>query len=178
MKISWKHAFYVGGFLAILTGVLGLAIAGGDLITRDIIVNNKTKKEEAGVTYLFGQDVTYDPFVEIRDADYPTLTKYCTVNDGDAEVGRVYASNGANAYGEVALLIAIYADTFALGNVYTITNTESYAATLEDGYLLPYQQSDNKEAAVYEVSCGATYGAKLCRDMILSAQAHYQGGAK
>ena len=175
MKISWKRAFGVGGFLAGLCGVLALAIAGTDLLTRDTIARNKLEKEQNGLRKIFGGDANYGEATPLEDAEHPTLVKYWTVQENEKTLGRVYSAKGKNAYGEVALLIGVYSD-FTLGNIVAIENTESYGQTLEDGYLLPYSQSNDKESAVEKVNCGATYGAKLCREMILAAKSHYQGG--
>ena len=177
MKISWKRAFYVGGFLALLCGVLGLAIAGGDLLTKETIASNKIKKETEGLRKVFGDNCAYGEAVAVKDENYPYISKYWTVRNENQDLGRVYAVSGSNAYGDVSLLVGITND-YSLGNVVTLENTESYAATLEDGYLIPYGKASDKEKAVEEVKCGATYGAKLCRDMIRSAQSHYKEGGK
>ena len=171
MKISWPHAFKVGGFLAGLCAILALAIAGGDLITRDIIAKNKLEKENSGLKKVFPNGQIGEA-VEVRDG---YLQKYWTVKSGEEELGRVYSTFGKNAYGDVSLLVGVYSD-FTLGNIVTLENTESYGATLEEGYLEPYAAATNKEEAVEKVNCGATYGAKLCRDMILAAKQHYEGG--
>ena len=174
MKISWKHAFYVGGFLAALCGVLGLVIAGGDMLTRDTIAKNKIQKEQNGLKKVFGENATYGEAKEIKNS--PTLQKYWTVEVENQEIGRVYATSNSNAYGTVSLLVGIGSD-FSLGNIITLENTESYASTLEEKYLDVYASSSDKEAAVEQVKCGATFGATMCRDMIRAAQAHYQGGS-
>ena len=171
MKINWKHAFAVGAFLGGLCAVLGLSIAGVDLLTKDVIAKNKLQKEAAGLKKVFPEGEAGEA-VALNDG---YLEKYWTVTSSGQEVGRVYGTFGKNAYGNVALLVGIYAD-FSLGNVVTLENTESYGATLEEGYLEPYAAAADKEKAVEAVSCGATYGAKLCRDMILAAKNHYQGG--
>ena len=53
MKLSWKRAFLVGGFLGGLCAVLGLAIAGGDMLTKQTIARNKAAKEETGLKKAF-----------------------------------------------------------------------------------------------------------------------------
>lgn len=173
MKVSWKRAFYVGGFLALLCGGLGLIIAGGDMITRDRIAQNEIEKEKSGLSKVFGSGCDYGEATSINDESWPTLKKFWTVKDGEKILGRVYAASGTNAYGDVSLLVGINAD-YSLGQISVLKNTESYATTLEDGYLIPYQQAEDKASIVTQVNCGATYGAKMCRDMILSAKTHYQ----
>ena len=171
MKVSWKRCFIVGGFLAGLCGVLALAIAGGDLLTRETIAKNKAAKEESGLKKVFPGAVAENP-TEINEG---YLQKYWTVKNDEGILGRVYSTFGKNAYGNVGLLVGVYSD-FTLGNIVTLENTESYGTTLEDGYLDPYAKAEDKEAVVDQVTCGATYGAKLCRDMIRAAQNHYKGG--
>ena len=177
MKVSWKHAFAVGGFLAALCGVLGLAIAGGNLLTKDTIAANKNRREESGLKKVYGDAASYGEAIQIKENEFPTLTKYWTVKVNEEVVGRVYATSDTNAYGTVSLLVGINAN-FSLGNIITLENTESYATTLQEGYLDVIDQAEDKLAAVAEVKCGATFGAKMCRDMILIAQAHYKGGEK
>ena len=177
MKISWKRAFAVGGFLAGLCGVLGLLIAGGDLLTKETIAKNKTEKETRSLRKIFGEEAVYGDPIEIKDEQYPSLEKYWTVNLGNEALGRVYAASGKNAYGDISLLVGIYVD-YSLGNVQLLVNTQTYGSTLEEYYIEPYAQSEDKDAAVNQVSCGATYGAKLCRELILAGQAHYMGDGK
>ena len=172
MNVSWPKAFKVGGFLAGLCAVLALAIAGADLLTKDIIIKNKLAKENAGLRRIFGSSADYG---EAESVEEGYIQKYWTVTEDNKDLGRVYSVKGKNAYGEVSLLIGI--DTaYRLGEMVTIENTESYGQTLEDEYLAAYAASEDKEDALLRVSCGATYGAKLCRDMVLSAVEHYKEG--
>ena len=173
MKISWRHAFYVGGFLAILSGVMGLVIAGGDLLTRDTIAKNKIEKEQNGLKKVFGENVTFGEATSVPENEI--LQKYWTVAVNDAEIGRVYSTSAKNAYGTVSLLVGVNKD-YSLGNIVVLENSESYAATLEENYLDVYAKSEDKETAVLAVKCGATEGAKICRNMILAARDHYKGG--
>ncbi len=178
MKIEWKKAFGVAGFLGGLCAVLALAIAGTDLLTKDRIAKNAAEKEANGLRQVFSlEGLEFSEAVEVNDDDFPTLKKYYTVTLNDAEYGRVYSTAGKNAYGDVALLVGLQAD-YSLSRIYVLTNTESYGPTLKDEYLDPYNEAEDKESAVTEVKCGATYGAKLCRDMILESKAHYLGGVK
>ena len=50
---------------------------------------------------------------------------------------------------------------------YTIVNEQTYASTLVDNYLVPL---NNGSRDLDDVTCGATYGAKLVRDMVNEAQ--------
>ena len=174
MKLSWKRAFAVGGFLAGLCGVLALAIAGADLLTAGRIAENKVKKENDGLKSLLEPGAKVSEATEISDDDYPSLKKYWTVERPNEDLpSRIYAASDKNGYGQVSLLIALYGD-FSLGNVAVLENTESYGQTLQDGYLDKIARSEDKDKAFTEVKCGATYGAKMCRDMIEAAKQHFQ----
>ena len=171
MKVSWKKAFAVGGFLGGLCAVLALAIAGVDALTRDVIERNKIEKERAGLMQVF-EDGVIEPVQTIADEDYPTLRKYWTVTFSEQEQARIYSATDTNSYGTVSLLIGVYG-TGALGRIVVLENTESYATTLQEKYFDVYNASSDKETAVEEVKVTATYGAKMCRDMIKSAKNHY-----
>ncbi len=172
MKLSWKRAFFVGGFLGGLCAVLGLAIAGGDMLTKQTIARNKSAKEEAGLKKAFAYDgAAYSDPVEIPGSD--RLSKYWTVRLGEEELGRVYSVAGTNSYGNVALLVGLDFD-YSLYGVVVLENTQSFGQTLEEEYLDPLSSAEDKESVVDKVNCGATFGAKLCRDMINEAKAHYQ----
>lgn len=174
MTLSWKRAFLVGGFLGGLCAVLGLAIAGGNMLTRDRIAANKIAKENAGLTKAFAlEGAAFSQANEIEGNGH--LKKYWTVSLEEEEIGRVYSASGSNAYGDVSLLIALD-HQYALYGVVVLENTESYGQTLEEKYLEPLASAEDKESAVDAVNCGATYGAKLCRDMINEAKVHYREG--
>ena len=177
MNVSWKRAFFVGGFLAGLCAVLGLAIAGGDMLTKETIARNKREKEQSALKTVFGENVILSDPIEVKDAEFPMLAKYWTVTlpeEADqGPLGRIYNASGKNGYGDVTLLIGVYSD-FHLGNVAVLENTESYGQTLQEEYLDKYAAAQDKEKAAEEVKCGATYGATLCRDMMKQAKAHYQ----
>ena len=175
MKISWKHAFYVGGFLAGLCGVLGLVIAGGDLLTRDTIAKNKIQKEISSLKKVYGENADYGEAIELSEPQYASLKKYWTVSVNNEVVGRVYSTTNTNSYGTVSLLVGINLD-YSYGNVITLENTESYATTLQEEYLDKVEAAEDKDYALTQVKCGATSGAKMCREMIESAKQHYQGG--
>ena len=175
MKKYMKKAFLAGGVLAGLCGVMAVAIVGADFLTRDTIAANNLAKENAGLRKVYGDSYTYSEAVSVSDSNYSYVEKYWTVTDGNAVIGRVYRGSGRNGYGEVTLLYGINAD-FTLAMVVTITNTESYGTTLKENYLDPLASAEDKDAAVQQVKCGATEGAKLCRAIILDGQRHYKDG--
>ena len=167
-KLTWKRPLLVGAFLGGLCAVLAAAIAGGDLLTKDVIAKNKAQTEKDGLARVF-RDATFSEAIAISSPEYPELSKYWTVDLGDEGTGYVYSAAGKNAYGDIALLAGFYADA-SLANVIVITNTQTYGQTLEDEYLDPLSKAEDKEAALDHVKCGATYGAKLTRDLVNEAR--------
>ena len=172
MKIPLKRTAIVAAFLAGLCSCMAAVIAGVDLATRQTIAQNRIDKENKGLAKIFGPG-EFGEAIVLEESEFPLLKKYWTVEG----IGRIYSASGKNSYGDVSLLVGVYED-YSLGNIAVLENTESYGATLEEGYLEPYADAEDKEKAVEDVSCGATYGAKLCREMIRQSQAHYKGGSK
>ena len=66
----------------------------------------------------------------------------------------------------------------AMKGIAVVTNGQSFASTLKKNYF-DYLIKDHKKVDEVDVSCGATYGAKLTRDMINDAYkaAEYLKGA-
>lgn len=169
MKKYVKRALVSGAVLSLLSGAMALLIVGADFLTRDTIARNAKEKERQGLIKIFGNDADYGEAIEVEGATY--IEKYWTVSIDEAEVGRVYRGSGRNGYGEVSLLFGIDNNN-GLGRVVALTNTESYGTVLKENYLDPL----NEGGALDDVSCGATYGAKLCRFIILEGIDHYQSG--
>lgn len=177
MKKHVKKALLSGAVLCGLCGVMALAIVGADFLTKETIAHNNIEKEKEGLVKVFGSNADYGEAIKVDDPAYPHLEKYWVVKVDSNEVGRVYRGYGRNGYGDISLLYGLDA-SFRLGNVITLANSESYGTTLKENYLDVIDSASDKDAALEEVKCGATYGAKLCRSIILDGKAHYKGGAK
>ena len=173
MKKYMKRAFLSGAVLGLLSGAMAILIVGADFLTRDTIARNAKEKERQGLVAIFGADAEYGEAMKIEGSKY--IQKYWTVTLHEVELGRVYRGTGRNGYGEVSLLYGIDKMN-GLGRVVTLANTESYGTVLKENYLDPLNAGSDKDAALNEVTCGATYGAKLCRDIILEGIEHYKGG--
>ena len=57
-----------------------------------------------------------------------------------------------------------------IGQISIVSNTQSFASTLEEGYIVPYQNGD---ISIEDVKCGATFGAKLIKEMAEEARYDY-----
>lgn len=175
MKPNALKALKVAATLSILAGASGLLIAGTDLITKTIIEQNRVANIKKNLSRVF-PDADFGDGVKLSGDGY--LTDYYPAALTDGEDGRVYACSGTNQYGGVSILIGIYSD-FSLGKMVVLENTESYASTLQSNYLDKYDEATDgasREEALYDVSCGATHGATLVRDMVLEAVSHYKEG--
>ena len=69
-------------------------------------------------------------------------------------------------YGKITMLVGI-STTYEIGHIYMVTNEQTYATTLVDNYIDPYNEDSHD---LDDVSCGATYGATLIKDMAKQAQ--------
>ena len=169
MKKYVKRALVSGAVLSLLSGAMALLIVGADFLTRDTIAFNAKEKERQGLIKVFGNDADYGEATFVEGSKY--IEKYWTVTLNESEVGRVYRGSGRNGYGEVSLLFGVDCNN-GLGRVVALTNTESYGTVLKENYLDPL----NNGGSIDDVTCGATYGAKLCRDIILEGIVHYRDG--
>ena len=152
----------------------GLLIGATNLVTKDPIVKNEQRKISKGLSQIYGQEVVVS---SDRDTDkeqnnyneikYVDHVYYINDNNNDP-LGVAFRTTGSNSYGKISLIIG-----FTLDGVYKdlsiVTNEQSFASTLVKGYINPLHEAENKEAAMADVNCGATYGAKLVRSMIENA---------
>ena len=174
MKIDWKSSFKIAGILTAIASVGAISIALTNVLTEPIIKENRALREQNGLKKVFGENAQFGEKVELKESDYPYLQSFYSVTLSDS-TGRVYSTKGTNSYGDVALLVGLNAD-YTIYNIVVMENTESYATTLNEGYLIPLIKSNDKETALDSVKCGATYGAKLVRDMVNQAKDHYKEG--
>ena len=84
----------------------------------------------------------------------------------DNNTGYAFRTTGSNMYGKISLLLGFEGTSYGFIGLYVIVNEQTYASTLEEKYLEPV----NAGGDIDKVSCGATYGAKLVRDMINEAK--------
>ena len=177
MKIDWKKTIKIAAILGSFAAIGGISVAVVNVFTAPRIEAYKVEKEQKGLQKIFGGLADCDPSekVELSEADSPYLLAYYPAYEAGSKtlMGRIYSTSGTNAYGSVSLLVGL-TSSFSLYNLVVMENTESYAQTLVDNYLNPLIQSADKESALDEVKCGATYGAKLVRSMVEQAKEHYR----
>lgn len=151
----------LGAIAASSALLIGLA----NLITKDQIKKNEAAQTRAGLAQIYGSNATYGDAVVINDKNYSHLICYYPASIDNDPVGNVFKASGKNEYGDITLLVGVSTNNEA-GQIYLITNTQSYASTLVNNYVGPY---NNGRVELDDVSCGATHGAELVRDLVLEA---------
>ena len=155
----------------------GLLVAGTNLITRDRIGEYEESQINQGIQDIFDDhnDAHYTMVEEVERNK--TTNKYVTSvyyvwgeKQSESEeapfYGWAFKTVGSNNYGKVSLIIGFNKDRI-YKNISVVTNEQSFASTLKKKYIIKVQ---TKEREITDVSCGATYGAKLVRDMVTCAQ--------
>ena len=158
-----------------------LLIAGANMITRDKIAANEQKKINEGLASIY--DVKVDSLnsnlVELpkdKEFTYVSGSYYEVKNESNEPLGYAFKTNGSNSYGKISLIVGFNKD-YVYRGLSVVTNEQSFASTLNKKYLDPLMEGNHD---LEDVSCGATYGAKLVRDMVKDATsaAEYLKGAQ
>lgn len=163
---SKKHYLIVSLTLGVIAASSAVLIGLTNLVTKDKIIQNENEKINKGIRQIFGDNaVSGDP--EEKDGyDYVKFV-YTIKDNSDASLGYALRTTGSNMYGKISLIVGFNYDNLAFMGTYTIVNEQTYASTLNENYLIPLNDGDRQ---LDDVSCGATYGAKLVRDMVKEAQ--------
>lgn len=144
----------------------GLLIGATNLITKDRIAKNEQLKIEKGVQGIFGESASVKEKNAI-DGNYQYVVERYVINESETLVGYAFRTEGSNSYGKVSLIIGFTSNDCAFKGLSVIVNEQTYASTLVENYIDPLNAGARD---VSDVSCGATYGAKLVRDMVNEAQ--------
>ena len=165
--------------LGIIAASGALLIAGTNMITRDRIAQNEKESISKGIASIFedgevGADFSFDDVKEYyADSKYVEhvyeIIKYTNEENPFMYLeGLAIKTTGSNNYGKISLIIGFDKDCNYKG-LSIISNEQSFASTLKKGYLDKIK--DGKETVEgVDVSCGATYGAKLVKAMVEEAK--------
>ena len=155
--------------LCAIGAVSALAISGTNLLTKNQIEANTKKAQEKALNEIFENATFSEAKNDFKGSETNYLVNYYVAFDSsNNELGYVYYVDGRNAYGEIAMMVGV--TDLGIGQFSIVTNTQSFASTLEDNYIVPIQRG---ETTFNDVSCGATYGAKLIKAMVEQANADY-----
>ena len=162
----------------ILTAVtLGLVAASGaflisgtNMLTKDKIAENEQKSIYNGIHDIYGiKNFNIYKTEAINDSNYKYVnTRYIIKSTGEEPYGYVFRTDGSNNYGKISLIIGFNKDCVYEG-LSVIANEQSFASTLKKGYIDKIKDVKGLNIEDVNVSCGATYGAKLVRAMVEEA---------
>ena len=160
-----KHYIITAVTLGVIAASSGALIGVTNLVTRNQIALNEKNKIKAGIVDIFGENASISKEESVSDYKYVNYV-YEVSGENDQFLGYAYRTSGSNMYGKISLLVGFSYETKALKKFTVVVNEQTYASTLVDKYINPL---NDKEINIDDVSCGATYGAKLVREMLNEA---------
>ena len=167
-----KHYIITSITLGAIAMVSAIAVGATHLITKDRIALNEKNKINAGIVEIFGQNsVIFEDF-DVNEEHFSNTYKYVnhvySINDNESQkLGYAFGVSGSNMYGKISMIVGFSEGTRAFMSFYVTVNEQTYASTLEDNYI---DTVNAGERDIDDVTCGATYGAKLIRDMVAEAK--------
>jgi len=168
MANNMKKYILTGVTLGLIAASGALLIAGTNMITRDTIAENEQKSINNGIATIYGEGVKAKEY-DLGNVEYKYITKCYEIRDTEDFIsGYAFRTDGSNNYGKISLIIGFNAGVKYMG-LSVVANEQSFASTLKKGYLDKIKDGSQTVDDV-DVSCGATYGAKLVRDMVNEAE--------
>ena len=163
-----KKYILTGVTLGSIAAVAAGLIAVTNLITAKKIEQNEIDAVNKGINQIFDSVVV--TFEESKSGyDYVNYCYSITYKKGDTEMhGYAFRCEGSNMYGKISLIAGFDDASKSFISMYLVKNEQTYASTLVDKYVNPVNANEKNYET--DVSCGATYGAKLVRDMINDAK--------
>lgn len=156
---------------AITLGLIGAASAGAigltNAITKNKIAENESNKIQAGIAEIFGQNSTILSEQNLDGEEYTKVVYTVKTNESGSN-HYAFRTDGSNMYGKISLLVG-FNNLNQFKGMSIIVNEQTYASTLVENYVDPIKNANNKEEAIEDVKCGATWGATLICDMINDA---------
>ena len=157
---------------SITLGIIASASAGliglTNLLTKDQIVRNEKNKINTGIKEIFGKNKEVFDSESIDIENYKYVTAMYRVKNDD---GYDYAirTDGSNMYGKISLLIGFETSSHGFKGIFVIKDEQTYASTLEEEYI---SKVNDGSRPMESISCGATYGATLVREMTYRAKSY------
>ena len=160
-----KHYVLVSITLGAIAAASALLIGATNMLTKENIARNEQNKVSSGIAGIFGESAKISNESSIENNDYKYVNYVYEISANDSEIGYAFRTTGSNMYGKVSLIIGFNIENKFV-SLSVVTNEQTYASTLVDNYIIPL---NNGSRDVDDVTCGATYGAKLVRDMVNEA---------
>jgi len=185
--------FKISSILAAIALVCALVLAAMDMLTSPIVAKNNEKTEYDTIVSIF-KDYDKDKSNKIdvpADGIIKSLIKAKDASGKD--LGYIYTVEGKNAYGNIKLMVAIKDGKVI--QVEFLENGQSFASTVDAHVQASYPSSEKKSIEVgfvsdknkfegtlskadvdkIDVACGATYGAKLVKELVNEALKDAEG---
>ena len=163
--MSKKRYLITSLTLGLIAAGSGALIGLTNLVTKEKIAQNEKDKINAGICEIFGKTATISSENEVSGYKYTNYLYH--VNDTSV----AFRTEGSNMYGKISLLVGFNVvgeeDEYQFAGLYVVVNEQTYASTLVANYTDPVNSGDRD---LDDVNCGATYGAKLVRDMVNEAK--------
>ena len=160
-----KHYVLVAITLGAIAASSALLIGATNMFTKESIAQNEQNKINSGIAGIFGESAKISNESSIENDDYKYVNYVYEISANESEIGYAFRTTGSNMYGKVSLIIGFNIENKFV-SLSVVTNEQTYASTLVDNYIIPL---NNGSRDVDDVTCGATYGAKLVRDMVNEA---------
>lgn len=160
-----KHYVLTSVTLGLIAASSALLIAASNRLTAQKIADNEQANINKGIAAIYGESAVVFSENDVENEDYKYVNHAYTVTSNDSLVGYAYRTTGSNMYGKISLIVGFnLKEEFV--SLYLVTDEQTYASTLEENYIAKVVDGSRN---VEDVSCGATYGAKLVRDMVNEA---------
>jgi len=153
-------------------GVVGLV----NYFTAPTIATNSIIREENACKEIYSSATSFSEEFNAEEDNEEFNFKYIekawrALNGSSDFYGFVFRCSGSNAYGSISIIVGFNKD-YSIERVEVVENTESFATTVND-YIKTTYNGDNHvqydDISDIDVACGATYGAKLVRSMLVEA---------
>ena len=161
-----KHYIITAVTLGLIGAISAVVVSATNLATAKKIEENNKKKISDGIAEIFGQNSTILKEEAVEGEQYTNTVYYV---NADEKNQYAFQAEGSNMYGKISLIVG-FNELNQFKGIYIITNEQTYASTLVENYVDPIEKAINKDEALEDVSCGATYGAKLIRDLVNDAR--------
>ena len=168
----------ISSILTLIAGVCALLIAGCNALTQPIIEQNALEKKAELCREIFAEFDSENSTILKEGFSSSYIKEKIVANDSDSNsLGYIYTVGGSNAYGAIELLVGISSDG-TLVSVEFITNGQSFSSETEAHVNGSYVSGlDSTEVNNIDVNCGATYAAKLVKELVSACFSDSKGGS-
>ena len=194
-----KKNIIISVILGTIALFCALLIALVNMVTSPTIdTNNKQKELDTCQAIFEAYDSGESEELDISNADSRITKKILAKDSSGTTIGYLYTVSGKNAYGIITLMVAIKDDS--VYQVEFLENGQSFSQNVENHVKNQYPSSETSDIHVgfyddsqsevgslsiddvkeldlnnSDVTCGATFGAKLVQQLVLVALTDTRG---